>query len=425
MGGTIQKVIIMLEIKLSSTFLPVFKQYLQVVGGICDPRANSIYSYILLNAIKEEQKILLDGFSGGLWLRVEMKTDVMESGKVALPAKTLKELVSKLPNDQTITLKNINESQINIGYSLEGTENKSAVYTIYSITDEGFPLIQANLENSISIFGQDFAEALKSVIYATPKKSSNSLPNTVLDTVNVSISDDKIELAASDGKRLAYAQISTENNDNKTENEEKPENKETKLSVFNLPVKTAEFLQGVLAKVNPEKIQVKIESAQIYFFMEEKNNETKLTLISDLFAGKYPEYKKLLPKNFTKKIILPKDETKSSLERILLFTGTSKAINLLINEDLILKTYGEEERSGQEIVSLTTVQSTTDGPVKITINCEFLLQTVKAIKSPILEMGINQPNNPILISESFPTEKKSNKTEYIKVSHIIMPIYTL
>ena len=134
---------------------------------------------------------------------------VEEEGRITLPSKTLNEIVSKL-GDKLITF------DMNEGENVVNITCQNSKFDIIGISANEFPPEVYNVEtdeaNSFDIAIKPLTKAVRQAGFAAANyESSNLLSGIVCD-----ISGETLEIASTDGNRLARVREKIENKDGRT-----------------------------------------------------------------------------------------------------------------------------------------------------------------------------------------------------------------
>ena len=133
-----------------------------------------------------------------------VSAQVEEEGKITLPAKKLSEIVSRL-SDSLITFK-LNEETNSVNLTSKNTK-----FDVIGISASEFPSVTENInlqeENSIEIELKPFVKAIRQAGFAAAGYESNNL----LSGVVCDISENILEMASTDGNRLARVREKLEN----------------------------------------------------------------------------------------------------------------------------------------------------------------------------------------------------------------------
>ena len=317
-----------------------------------------------------------------------IQAQVVTEGKITLPAKKLSDIVSRL-SDNLITLKQTEDTNsINITC-------KSAKFDIIGISASEFPEIakfedEENEENSIEIEVKPFTKAIRQAGFAAAGYESNNL----LSGVVCDISEDTLEMASTDGNRLARVREKIE---------QKKENK-GKSSQLIIPsrtlqefIKMSSFIEEDFVKIYTDKTKLIIKSSNIL-------------LISRLMEGQYPKYNQLIPKDSPKEVIVNISQLTSSLERVAVMVNERTSIvKFEFKENKLILTADTPDSGASE--DEIDIDYTAE-ELKIAFNYKYVLESLKNMETSEVKIGLNT-------SLSATVLKPNNDEDYIC---LIMPV---
>ena len=248
-----------------------------------------VLSNILINA-KEDNTISFSATDLDINIVSKTIASVQTAGKITLPAKKLSEIVAKLSSTE-ITLKSQEDSN-NIKIKSGKTE-----FDLIGLSADEYPRVLEDINvpetKTVVINKNEFSKAIKQVIFAVSLQDTQP----VLTGVCFTIENNILELAATDGNRLARTQKEIE-----TPIEE--------LITFIVPARTLNEVQRISSIVEDENIILKIQKNKIIFEFE------NLEFQSRLIDGIYPKYQQLIPNANDKKITIDRAELINSIERV-------------------------------------------------------------------------------------------------------------
>ncbi|MFM6312722.1 MAG: DNA polymerase III subunit beta, partial [Dolichospermum sp.] len=163
-----------------------------------------VLANILLQADAQTNQVSLTAFDLSLGIRTTFSAEVLEGGEIALPAKLLVDITSRLPEGE-ITLDDQGDSS---GEGILVTlRPKSGRYQVRAMGAEEFPELPV-IENAeaITITTSALIEGLKGSLFAT----SSDETKQVLTGVHLTLKEDTLEFAATDGHRLAVLETTNE-----------------------------------------------------------------------------------------------------------------------------------------------------------------------------------------------------------------------
>jgi len=303
-----------------------------------------------------------------------------KEGEVTVPCRLFAEYISSLPNSK-IKIKVEKDSDL-----LISADEYEA--TIKGQTTEDFPIIPEIKDKTVAkINAKKLSEAISEVVYAAALDDSRP----VLAGVLFSFDKKALKLVATDSYRLAEKKISISSE------------LSAPKSVI-IPAKTVSELQRIL-DIEEDDVEIKIGESQILFHT--KNTD----IIARLIDGSFPDYKKIIPGQYSTRAIVDR----------------SGLIGVVKTASLFAKDSGNNVRlvfspKGKIIVSATAAQvgdntSQTEAKIEgaegeIAFNARYLLDVIQNLKAEKLEIEISGKLKPGVI-------RPAGKTDYL---HIIMPL---
>ena len=149
--------------------------------------------------------------------------------------------------------------------------------------------------------------------------------------------------------------------------------------------------------------------------MKTSENKIKFTLgniklISKVIEGKFPDYKKVVPANNDKSLIVQSKDFISSIERVTSVSLDGKeGIKLAISkENVQLSVNSANSGDGNEIIKA----SFNSENLNISFNSKYLIDIASEVEDKNLKMNLKDSVSPVLI------EDVSDKNSY----YVIMPM---
>lgn len=303
-------------------------------------------------------------------------TKIKKEGSLTVPARLFQDFVNNLPKT-TITLKQ-DDHKLHVQ-----AENYKSIINGVPIDD--YPVMPAIQDGtSFSVPAQDLKKALQQVIFA----ASSDEARPVLTAVYVHTVDGVLYMAATDSYRLAEKEVA-----------------HIKQSVSLLVPSSA--MQDLLRIIGEHTGDVEIlyDDQQVRFLTD------SVELIARLIDGTYPDYKKLIPKDFANQATVSKGELITITKVSGLFsrenagsvTVTTSETDKSLSVQSIASQVGENEAK-------TIGQVTGDGG--ITLNSRYLLEGLQALDGDEVAFSFNGKLEPIII-------KSPTSNNY---THVVMPL---
>lgn len=335
-----------------------------------------VLSHILIEARNEGLVLSATDLELGIVAKVAAK--VINPGKVAVPAKMFMEFLGSLnPGKVELSLEGESLNLIAPGY-------KGKFQTIEA---SEFPtLSEASSESELCKIGAaTLSQAIERVVFASAKDSLRP----VLTGVLWEVGKKKIRLVATDGFRLAVEELSVES---KTEGQ-------------NLLVPSRVVMEVIrLAGESEVKIGYLPATSQVYFVVGE------VLVLSQLLSGNFPDYQKILPKEFSTEIKVNKGELLQAIKATNIFArDNSNMVRWQIGEGQLVLLSSSPERGECRVEVPVKLEG---DPLEIIFNAKYVLDYLSIAASDDLWVGMGGKLAPGMIKD---TKRESGQ-------YIVMPI---
>jgi len=281
-----------------------------------------------------------------LEIGVESRLEIGAAEKIniTIPAKKLFEIVNKFP-DETIHF----DFHENGSVDLIGEKLK---FNLNTLPADDFPrLPHVNRETQFSLGLSDFCQAIRQTTFATATDTAKS----ILTGVNVQLDNGQLRLAATDGYRLAVRQLVLHDNSPQA------------LNVI-IPKRTLVELERLIKQDEREMVGMSVTDSHVLFESDGK------VLTSRLIEGKYPDYNKILPKSFGRKVWFETKPLLSAVERVAIMASEqTHVINFDIQASELIITAGAEQGKARESIEVKTEGE----PLNISFNANYLMDVLK------------------------------------------------
>ncbi|MGL4767467.1 MAG: DNA polymerase III subunit beta [Formosimonas sp.] len=305
-------------------------------------------------------------------IEIQIKTSIQiqsegNDGQTTVNAKKILDILKSLPDDKDIKL-DLNEQKLQVSSG----KSKFNLQTLPAID---FPEIKTSSEfvKSISITQKAFKELLNKAYYSMAVQDIRYYLNGIL----VIAHNNELSVVATDGHRLAYSAITLEH--------DLGEKKE-----IILPRKTVLELQRLLTD-SEDALTIELNNNQIRFTF----NQVELT--SKLVEGKFPDYNKVIPQNYTRAIEINRLTLQQALQRVSILSNEKfKGVRCMLEPDSmkISSTNTDQENALEELDI-----SYQDEVLDLGFNVTYLLDVLSHNKSEkiCLNLGENA-NQSVLIT---------------------------
>jgi DNA polymerase-3 subunit beta len=309
-------------------------------------------------------KVTLTGFDLSLGITTTFDAQVMEEGKITLPAKLFSDIINKSPEgDIAIEFEDEEDNPMVEIKSSSGKFNLRGV-----VADEYPELPEVEKENSFELPALPLAEGLKGTLFA----SSTDEGKQVLTGIHIKAKDNILEFASTDGHRLAVVKP----------NLEEQEVTEFQLTIPNKP------LREVLSILGTEAVTINYADNQLLFAV----GNTRI--FSRSLDGTYPNYHQLIPNNFERTFVTNRKEFIEAVERMSVFTDQKNTMIKcsIFKQQIVISADAKELGNAKATVKAET----TGDPLDIGFNIKYLLEGLKVMSSNEVKFSLNSATQPVI-----------------------------
>ncbi len=337
-------------------------QHLQdVITAVPSRTTLPILSNLLLEA--EKDKLTITATDLEVCIRKELPVEVLQPGKITTPAKKFYDILKDIPGDNILI-----EEAKNSGLIIRGNK---CYFKLLGFAADEYPEIP-------KIEGKRFkieAGKLRKMISKTHFACSREETRYVLNGILFDFGNKKLRLVASDGRRLALCQESTD-------------------IIFEgkyiIPQKAVIELLKIIDNTD-QILDVSLSSKnnQIAFY----NNTTEL--ITRLIEGDYPNYEQVIPKESANKLKINREDFLQTIKRASIMTTTdSIAVKLeLFNNKVVVSKITPELGEGREELD---AQYSGEEMV-VGFNPQYLVDVLKNIEQEEVSLEFNGADKPGII----------------------------
>lgn len=339
-----------------------------------------VLSNILFEAV-DKNRINLYSTNFDLSIITSIEAQVSTMGKITLPARKLIDIISRL-NDGIIKFE-LNNTTMVI------TSGKTK-FEILGIAASEFPKIEmlSDEDNEVEIDLKPLIVGIKEAGFAAASYESN---NNLLSGVVCDINKNILEIASTDGNRLARARKIISNK----------EDKAVKLIV---PARVLQEFLKISYYIDEDTIKIYSKNSKM---MIKSDN---IIMISSVMNGQYPQYNQLIPQSFPKQAKVNVQKMISALERVLTMVDEKKnsvKFKFSGNTLSLMADTPEEGNSEDEIDILYSGED-----ILIAFNYKYLLDCFKSMDAEDMIICMNTNLSATVI-------KPDNEEDFI---YLVMPI---
>lgn len=301
---------------------------------------------------------------------------VAKDGAITVPARLMQDFISSLPSGVI----NLELEDLHLQITTNQYES-----VINGVSAEEFPVMPAiDGGKNWKVSGIDLKKSLQQVVIA----ASNDESRPVLTGVLIHSTEGNLYMAATDSYRLAEKNLGKNNSD---------------VSLL-VPVSAMQDLLRILGDFEGE-VEVISDDQQVLFKVGD------VELVARLIDGKYPDYRKLIPKDFAVVANLKRADLLNVTKVSSLFARES-AGSITINIDEDAQNLSVKSIASQLGENTAVANAKVTGSGAITLNSRYLLDALHALSGDDVVFAFNGKLEPIVIRDP-----KSD--EYV---HIVMPL---
>jgi DNA polymerase III subunit beta len=333
-----------------------------------------ILSNVLVKTVGNRLSIAATNLDIGITHFIGSK--VSEEGAITVPARLMQDFVSSLPSG-VIELE-LDENKLKIS-----TDKYQS--TINGVSAEEYPVMPAITDGQTwTVPGKVFKAGLQQVIIA----ASADEARPVLTGVYMHTHEGQLYLVATDSYRLAEKTLM-----------------KTKQEV-NLLI-PASALQDLLRILTDDDTEVSVthDDQQVLFKVGD------IELVTRLIEGNYPDYRKLIPKDFAVKASLKRADF-SNITKVSSLFARESAGSITINLDEKNQSVSIRSIASQLGENTAAANAEIEGDGAITLNSRYVLDALNALHGETVTFSFNGKLEPCVLAD--PASK-----DYL---HVVMPL---
>lgn len=319
-----------------------------------------------LHIIAKDNKLRLEGTDLGLSIGCDIDTTVKEEGEAVINAKFFAELSRKLPGDLV-------EATMEPDGKKLAVESGNSKFSLLVMDAKDYPSFPTLAEaKSISIKESEISQLIEKTIYATSTDETKPLFTGVLFDFKAN----KLTAVGTNAHRMALKTIPVENTE-----------------PFQVIISSKALAEvGRNIKDDSDKsIEIEISKNLVLFRLEDA------TIVSVLINGRFPDYERIMPPEFTTKLKVDKKELADAVDRVALFSDNNdySIVKFLIEQNsLTIMSQSQASGAGKETLSC---QTDTDG-LKIAFNAKYLMDLLKYADGQNVTIKGNTSLSPVVIT---------------------------
>lgn len=313
-------------------------------------------------------------------LSSKIQVNVEEPGTFTVNGKDFYDLISKMP-EGNIEISENNDLNISIS-----NEKKTSKYKLMGLQSADYPqLPEADFSSPINLDTKQLGFLInKSYFIISPEMKFN------LGGALITISDELIEMASTDGHRLSYSYF---------------EFKSDGMENVNFIISRKSLLE--LLKIGDSgKIDFSYDKNNLFFRYKNR------VLSSRIIDQKFPNYKTVIPESTDNEAVIESSELSTTLKRILIFKSRNNGVIFKFDKGkLVLERTTPEKGEAHDELDIEYNGSSID----VAFNGNFILDFLAHVNSEKIKIRMNDTES------SFVFEPFTPSTEG-KFIYVVMPL---
>ena len=308
---------------------------------------------------------------------------IIKEGSTTTTAAILFDILRKIPSNSDLNFELKTENKISL-------KSENSDFNLLCLPIDNFPTFADKFEGQeIPLDNSKFLKLLNKTRISVSNDDTRHYLNGIFLHLTEAHGRNFLTGVATDSHRLSSSSLEITNAD--------------QFESFILPRKTVYQLCSLLSE-NPDPLTMQTSENKIKFVIG------KTKLVSKVIDGKFPDYKKVVPINNEKKLLVSSKDFISSIERVTSVSLDGKeGVKLLINKDNIqLSVNSANSGEGNEKIK---AEFNSDS-LNISFNSKYLIDIASEIEDKNLKLNLKDSVSPVLI------EDNSDKNSF----YVIMPM---
>ncbi len=308
---------------------------------------------------------------------------IINEGSTTTSAAILYDILRKIAANSELNFQLTSENKLSL-------KSENADFNLLCLPTDNFPTFADEFEGEeISLNNNRFLKLLNKTRISISNDDTRHYLNGIFLHLTEAHGRNFLTGVATDSHRLSSSSLEIDRNIN--------------FNSLILPKKTVFQLSSLLAETN-EQLTMITSDNKIKF------NLGNMKLISKVIDGKFPDYKKVVPTENDKTLIVSSKDFVDSIERVASVSLDRKeGVKLAINKDNVqLSVNSANSGEGNEKIKAEF----SAGTLNISFNSRYLIDIASEVEDKNLKMNLKDSTSPVLI------EDVSDKNSY----YVIMPM---
>ncbi len=337
---------------------------LQIVQrAISSKPSTPIFSGI--HFICDQEKLEIQAMDLNMAISCTIDSSTVDPGETVVSSKHFIDLIRKLPGESVTITKNKENKTLKI-------ESGKAEFQLLLMNEDDYPKFpEFNGEKTIILEDEKIKNLIRKTIFACSTDGSRPLFTGIL----LELKDEKITFVGTNTHRLAVKSTPYEDKD--------------VLNII-IPSKVLGEISRNLTGDLPQDVKISLLKNQIKIVID------NIVIVSRIIDGKFPDYRRVIPPNFSVKAKFNVKELAGAVERVSLFSidGEYSIVKVSVDGDeIILTSSSPEVGNGKEVISCTSE----GGNLNVAFNSSYILDILKNLDSEEATLCMNTSLSPVCI----------------------------
>lgn len=357
-----------------------------VSGAVSSRSSMSVLGNVLLAT--DNGRLRLSATNLELSLTCWIGARIDEEGAITVPAKTMADLVSTLPQDKVEMELVESTNTVNLACG----RVKSSVKGIEA---NEFPVIpSADLDTALPLNVEDLRQMIKQVTFAAATDEARPILTGVL----AKLAQSQLTLAASDGFRVAV----------RTSQLAAPVAQPVEIII---PRRAMDELGKAITAEEPVYLSLPEGRAQVIF------RHANYEVVSQLIEGSFPDYERVMPRSYRTRAVLSTVEFRKACKTSDIFAREAAHITRIKvqpGDDLTPGKLSMSASAAETGDNFADLDSTVEGDaLEIAFNVRYLLDALNAIETPNVALETSASTSPGVL-------RPVGREDY---TYVIMPMH--
>ena len=309
--------------------------------------------------------------------------EIIKEGSTTTSAAILYDILRKIPSNSDLNFDLKSENKLSL-------KSQNSDFNLLCLPIDNFPTFADEFEGQeMSLNNNRFLKLLNKTRISISNDDTRHYLNGIFLHITEAHGRYFLTGVATDSHRLSSSSLEVEN-----------------ISDFTsliLPKKTVFQLCSLLAETS-DQLTMQVSENKIKFKLG------KMQLISKVIDGKFPDYKKVVPANNDKVLVVSAKDFIDSIERVASVSLDRKeGVKLVINKDNVQLSVNSAN-SGEGNEKIKAEYSSEN--LNISFNSKYLIDIASEVEDKNLKMNLKDSISPVLIEDT------SDKNSY----YVIMPM---